>query len=308
MRCWWPPRRAWQSTAIARFSSGRLAADAFRLDFNEITDSDPDTTLWGGKLELGLSNAPSEDKLGIAYLNVSESTMPYISAPLTIIENGRQGTQAINPYLRLRPFPQSLPGLYAALEGAYEWNNRIDLAAWGMSAEVGHQWRKAPLMPRLSYAFRQYSGDNPATATLERFDPLFYDGGVYAFSLGSNAALTFYNTNVLTHRLARSLSASTRDLFTLSYWRVNAAQLNSPLQFGQGGRIVDLGGQPVLISGVPAQHLSNDLYLEYVRVLMVNAYLTLGVGVSFPGEGLDAAAGRRLDTWLGGLVSVTVKF
>ncbi|MEB3195224.1 MAG: alginate export family protein [Cyanobacteriota bacterium] len=302
------PRRAWKSTAIARFSSGRLAADAFLLDFNAITSSDPATTLWGTKLELGLTETPSDERLGLAYLQVTESTMPYISAPLTIIENGRKGTQVVNPYLHLRPLRRSLPGLTTALEGAYQWNNDITLSSWAVSAEVGHQWRNAPLMPRLSYAFRQYSGDNPATATLERFDPLFYDGGVYAFASGSNAALTFYNTNVLSHRLALSLSLSPKDLLTLSYWRVSAAQLNSPLQFGQGGRLVELGGQPVLISGVPAHHLSDDLYLEYVRSLFTNTYLTLGVGVSFPGKGLMEAGGGTLNTWLGGLMNLTVTF
>lgn len=111
---------------------------------------------------------------------------------------------------------------------------------------------------------------------------------------------------MLSHRLALSLSLSPKDLLTLSYWRVSAAQLNSPLQFGQGGRLVELGGQPVLISGVPAHHLSDDLYL--VRSLFTNTYLTLGVGVSFPGKGLMEAGGGTLNTWLGGLMNLTVTF
>lgn len=253
------PRRAWKSTAPARLSLGRVAVDAFRLDYNEISSADPDTILWGGWLETRLADGRSDEKVGIAYLQVSQSDMPYSSAPLTIIDNGRQGTQVIHPYLRLRPLPQAAPGLYTALEAAYEWNNRIDLSAYGLSAELGHQWEQAPLLPKLSYAFRQFSGDNPTTATLERFDPLFYDGGVYAFSSGSNAAQTFYNANVSSHRLSLNLSLSPRDLLTLSYRRVNAAQLNSPLQFGQGGRIILIGSVPALISCVPRSHLSDDL-------------------------------------------------
>lgn len=302
------PRRSWEYSGIARLTAGRLGADAFLLNYNEITTADPDTSLWGGKLEYRLSETGGDEHIGIAYIQAYDSTMPYIRAPLTIIENGREGTQTINPYLRLRPLRGSAPGLTTALEGAYQWNNRINLSAYAISAEVSHQWDDAPLRPRISYAFRQYSGDNPATPVLERFDPLFYDGGVYAFASGSNAALTFYNTNVRSHRLSLNLSLTPQDLLTLSYWRVEAAQLNSPLQFGQGGRIVLVGGLPALVSGVPNQHLSDDLYLEYVRMLSANAYLTFGAGVSFPGEGLVMAAGRRLDTWLGGLVNLTFKF
>lgn len=302
------PRRAWKSTALARLAAGPVSADAFLLNYNRITSEDPNTTLWGSKLEYRLRQAPSDDHIGIAYLQVFDSNMPYIQAPLTIIPDGRQSTQTINPYLRLHPLQQAAPGLYTALEGAYQWNHSIDLSAYALSAEIGYQWNTAPLRPKISYAFRQFSGDNPQTSTLERFDPLFYDGGVYAFASGSNAALTFYNTNVLTHRVALNLSLSPKDLLTLSYWYVAAAQLNSPLQFGQGGRIVLIDQQPALISGVPTRHLSDDLYLEYVRMLSGHAYLTLGVGLSFPGAGLDGAAGRSLDTWLGGLVNLTLKF
>jgi len=302
------PRRSWEYTALARLSSGRLSADGFLLNYNEISAADPDSTLWGGKVEYSLTAQPGDETAGIAYLQVSASDLPYIRAPLTIIDKGRQGTQAINPYLRFRPLRDRIPGLYTALEGAYEWNNRIDLSAYGISAELGHQWQKARWLPKISYAFRQYSGDNPATATLERFDPLFYDGGVNAFSSGSNAALTFYNTNVRSHRLALSLSLSPLDQLTLSYWHVAAAQRNSPLQFGQGGRIVSVDGMPALVSGVPQPQLSDDLYLEYVRQLIANTYLTLGFGASFPGSGLEAAAGRSLTPWLGGLVNLTVKF
>jgi hypothetical protein len=302
------PRRSWEYTGIAKFTLGRFSADAFVLNYNEITSDDPDTSLAGGKLEYRLTEKPGDEHVGLAYIFVFDSDMPYTRAPLTIIENGREETQTVSPYLRLRPLDGAAPGLYVALDGAYQWNDRINLSAYAISAEVGHQWESAALRPKLSYAFRQFSGDDPGTTDLERFDPLFYDGGVHAFASGSNAALTFYNTNVRTHRVSLNLTLTQTDFLTLSYWRVEAAEVNSPLQFGQGGRIQNVGGQPALVSGVPDEHLSDDLYVEYVRMLSPNAYLTLGVGVSIPGDGLEGAAGRSLDPWVGGLVNLTFKF
>jgi len=302
------PRRAWEYTGVVQLTAGRFSADAFVLNYNEITSDDPDTTLAGGKIEYRLTDQPSDERIGIAYIGVFDSDMPYIRAPLAIIENGRDQTQTINPYLRVRPLPSTAPGLYAALEGAYQWNDRVDLSAYAVSAELGYQWENAPMRPKISYALREFSGDDPGTTRLERFDPLFYDGGVHAFASGSNAALTFYNTNVRTHRFALNLTVSPQDFVTLSYWRVEAAEVNSPLQFGQGGRIQSIGGQPVLVSGVPDEHLSDDFYVEYVRMLSPNAYLTLGAGVSLPGNGLEAAAGRSLEPWVGGLVNLTFTF
>ncbi len=302
------PRRAWQNSGVARMTAGRFAADLFVLEYNAFGPSDPTTTLFGGKLEYRFSESRNDSFVGVGYVNAFDSTMPYVRAPLVIINDGRKDTETVNPYLRFLPLADDLPGLYAAVEGAYQWNDRIDLSSYAISAEIGHQWTDSPLRPKLSYAYRRFSGDDPNTATLERFDPLFYDGGVHAFASGSNAALAFYNTNVASHRLSLNLTLSPADFLTLSYWRVDAAETNSPLQFGQGGRIEFINGQPVLVSGVPTTHLSDDFYLEFVRALSPNAYLTLGVGVSLPGDGLEAAAGRPLDPWVGGLVNLTFQF
>lgn len=302
------PRRSWEYSAIAKLKSGGFSADAFVLNYNEITSDDPDTTLAGGKIEYALSQTAPDEFIGISYINAFDSSMPYIRAPLAIIENGREETQTVNPYARFRPLQESAPGMYAAIEGAYQWNNRIDQKAYAISAEVGYQWEHVAMRPKVSYAFREYSGDDPDTSELERFDPLFYDGGVHAFASGSNAALAFYNTNVRTHRLSLNLMATQQDFFTFSYWRVEAAEENSPLQFGQAGRLEVINGQPVLVSGVPNEHLSDDLYAEYVRMITANAYLTFGAGVSFPGSGLEASAGRGLDVWAGALVNFTIKY
>lgn len=302
------PRRSWECSGLVRVGRGPVSADAFVLDYNEIGADDPDTTLVGGKVELRLSEAPGDEYVGVAYVNAVDSTMPYIQAPLTILEDGREGTQTATGYVRLRPARCAVPGLYVSAEVAHQWNDRIDLSAWALSFEVGHQWASAPLRPRLGYAFRWYGGDDPSTDELERFDPLFYDGGVHAFASGSNAALAFYNTNVVSHRLSLQLTVSPCDTVTLGYWRVDAVETDSPLQFGQAGRLVEIDGQLAVVSGVPTRHLSDDLYLEYVRVVTRNVYLTLGAGASFPGDGLDASAGGTLDPWYGALVNLTFQF
>lgn len=302
------PRRAWEFAAVARLEFDGLGVDAFLLDYNEATPDDPDTKLAGGKVDYRFGGEGDDSAVGIAYVRCLESTFPYIQAPLTFDDRGRDGTSTLNPWLRWRPLAGSLPGLLTTVEYAQQWNSRNDLDAEAISAEVSHQWLDHRMRPRIAYAFRQFGGDDPSTAGLERFDPLFYDGGVHAFASGSNAALTFFNSNVRTHRLAMEASLTARDVCRLSCWRVEAVETGSPLQFGQFGRIETVGGQPALVTGVPFRHLSDDFYLEYVRVVSANVYLTLGTGVSIPARGLEAAAGESLDPWIGGLANFTVVF
>lgn len=91
----------------------------------------------------------------------------------------------------------------------------------------------------------------------------------------------------------------------LRYAHIRANELNSPVQFGQATR-VDVNGN--VITGVTDAHLSDDLFLEYSRIINRNTFLTAGVSVAFPGAGNDNIIGRSADPWTGGFINVVVNF
>lgn len=298
------PRTAWEMTAIARLKAGPFSFDGFYLDPNELKSGDSSTKLAGAKAEIEI--APKQT-LGLAYINVLSSEYPSMQAPLTLIPNGRDGLNTLHGYVRWEPF-SSLPGLYVAGEYAHQWNERIDQNARGGRAEIGYTAAALPLTPTFSYAFSHFSGDDPGTAKNERFDPLYYAGSPTLWATGGNASMAFYNSNVQAHRFGVDLVLSQQDFLKFRYWYVDAVELNSPIQFGQATRLGFPGGFPTLLVGVQKPHLSDDFYLEYTRILTQNLFLTSGVALSIPGEGLKDIANGSVDNWWGGFVAVTWKY
>jgi len=162
--------------------------------------------------------------------------------------------------------------------------------------------------PTLTYAWQTFSGDDPNTSRLERFDPLFYDGSPAGWATGTNGSFVFINSNVNAHRLSLALYLSQQDFLTLRYAHVRANQLHSPVQFGQATRLTFANGIPGLIAGVRKAHLADDTMAEYTRVLTKNAFLTLGAAYSLPGAGLKDLAPGRLKGWGGAFANLVVKY
>lgn len=296
-------RRAWEEAALAQLNYGPFSFDTFYLNPNELRSGDTLTQLAGSKAEVSLG---ANQYVGLAYINVFRSTLPYLAAPVSLIPNGRDGLNTVHTYARVNPLREGLPGLYVAGDFAYQWNDGIAMRAFAYNAEVGHTFANVPLKPTLAYAFRAFTGDDPRTARFEKFDPLFYEGAPPLWSSGSNGSFAFLNSNVLAHRISLALVVSPRDFVNFYYWHVRADRVNSPLQFGQSTRVVLVGGEPRLSPGVPDAHLSDDFYVDYTRGVTQNVFVTTGFGVSIPGRGLREIGGTR--TWFGGLVNVTVKF
>lgn len=159
--------------------------------------------------------------------------------------------------------------------------------------------------PVLTLGYQTFSGDDPDTTALERFDPLYYEGSPSAWATGSKSASTFINSNVNALSLALRVKPSPKDTVTFRYSHIRANQLNSPIQFGQGTR-VDANG--VVVSGVSDAHLADDFFVEYNRIINRNTYLTAGVSISLPGAWINDAAGGNADNWNGGFVNVVVNF
>lgn len=297
-------RRAWEEAGLVKWSKGPISFDGFYLNPNELESSDTHTRLAGGKSELAIGESQT---IGLAYMNVFESTLPYVAAPVQLIPNGRKGLNTIHTFSRWNPFKELTPALYFAGDYAYQWNDRINMSSNAFSGEIGSQLQSLPFAPKLSYTFRSFQGDDPSTIEFEKFDPLFYEGSPALWATGSNGSFSFINSNVQSHRFFTSFSISERDTLSFYYWHIRADQENSPIQFGQAGRLTVVGGEPQLVSGVANSHLSDDFYIENFRIISPNMFLTTGLAVSIPGTGLRQLINDPA-TWFGGLVSFAFQY
>ncbi|HWD14663.1 alginate export family protein [Pseudochrobactrum sp. sp1633] len=305
------PRKAWKSAAIAKLSYDGFNATGFYLQPNELPDSSSNTQFLGTELRY---NWGTESFAGITYGHVVKSNSAYpkaapdgIGAP-SILPDAREGLNFINAYAIGKPLPNIIENLIAGGEYAYEWNDQINLSAWAGRVYIGYNFTDAVWSPELAVAYQTFSGDDPHTSRLERFDPLFYEGNPSSWSTGSKSSMVFINSNVSAYLVSLRVKPTERDALTLRYAHIRANELLSPIQFGQGTRVETNDGVPNPIAGVTSHHLSDDVFLEYNRVLNSHTYLTVGFSVSFPGSGIDSMINGKAPIWTGGFANVVVNF
>ncbi|TNF65550.1 MAG: hypothetical protein EP307_00010 [Rhodobacteraceae bacterium] len=302
------PRKAWERALIGRLSHGNLTGTLFFLDPNELPSTDGDNELAGFDLRY---DDPAGGFIGLTYVDVLQSNSSYpqaapggIGAP-TVIPGAREGTRTLGIYGKTSPFTGALENWTFTGEFAYQKNDRIDLEAWAGRVTAGYTFANIPWSPVVTVGYQSFSGDDPNTTTLERYDPLYYQGSPSAWATGSKSASTFINSNVNALTLAVSVRPTARDTWTLRYAHIRANELNSPIQFGQATR-VNINGN--VVAGVTDAHLADDFFLEYSRIINRNTFLTAGVSVSFPGAGIDNVIGTSADPWTGGFVNVVFNF
>ncbi|MEW9919613.1 alginate export family protein [Marimonas sp. MJW-29] len=305
------PRKAWEKAAIARLTQDGLTGTAFYIDPNERPANDGKNRLAGLDLRHDWAGGGF---LGLTFASVLNSESPYIQAAPggsgapTILPGAREGTRALNLYARTSPLSGALENWSFAADLAREWNDDIDLSAWAGRVQASHAFASLPWSPTLTYSFQTFSGDDPNTTRLERFDPLYYEGSPSAWATGSKSSMVFINSNVQSHNIALSVKPTPRDTITLRYAHIRANELFSPIQFGQATRLDTTGGTANVISGVTNAHLSDDLFLEYSRIINRNTYLTAGISVSFPGEGIKNTVSGDVPNWTGGFINVVFNF
>lgn len=191
---------------------------------------------------------------------------------------------------------------------AYQRNDDFELSAWAGRVQASYSFVSLRFSPTLTYSYQGFSGDDPNTSKLERFDPLYYDGSPSAWATGSKSSMVFINSNVQASGLALRLQLTDRDTLTFRVANIRARELRSPIQFGQAERVDTTGGTANVIAGVTDAHLSDDLFLEYSRIINRYTYLTAGVSVSFPGDGITNVVTGEVPNWTGGFINVVFNY
>ncbi|WP_312814780.1 alginate export family protein [Brevundimonas sp.] len=305
------PRKAWAMAVLARAKRGDVSGTAFYLDPNSAPDNDNGTTIAGFDLRY---DPDPMTHYGATIGKVLESRAPYpVAAPggigvPSILENGRDGLTFVDLYMRARPFADALPGAFVVAEVSLQNNDRIDMRAWGGRAWAGydfnHRWK-----PSMGFGYQIFSGDDPDTTRLERFDPLYYEGNPKSWSTGSKSSMVFINSNVSSWNLGFGMWPTAQDKVSVQFSRVLADKRLSPIQFGQATRVEVDQGIVNPIAGVTRRHLSDDIFVEYMRVVTPNVYLTAGYSFSVPGPGIDSIVTQaKAPTWHGGFVNLIVNY
>lgn len=304
------PRKAWDQAVVAQVGSGSLSGTAFYISPNELASSDGKNRLAGIDIR---HDGAGGGYLGATWLRVLNSESPYVQAAPngvgapTVLPGARDGTGALSLYARSNPLP-ALPNWTFSADYAREWNDRINLRAWAGRVQAGYALAGLPWSPTLTYSYQTFSGDDPGTTRLERFDPMYYEGNPNAWSTGSKSSMAFINSNVLAHAVALRVQPSPRDTLTLRYARLSANELRSPIQFGQATRVDTTGAGANVVAGVTTPHLADDLFLEFNRVLSRNLFLSAGVAISVPGKGIRDVTGGDAPNWTGGYVNLVVNY
>jgi len=301
------PRSVWQLGALARAEASGFSVTAAYLEPQPLASFDTRDAF----ATVGLGYAAHGFDTGVGYIRALRSSYAYPGpgAPFVLIADGRDGldTWLLRGAWRGQ-VAEGTEGWLRAI-GAIQRQDRADLSAWGGYAEAGLALGALPLTPRVSLGHARFSGDNPATPKLERFDPLYYggDGGLDGYFFGVIGPNLFLNTNLRIWRVNLDLILSPRDFLKVQALRFEADERNSPLQFGQGVRFDSAGGSTRFQRGVTSRPLGQEVLASYTRVLTANLALTATGSVFLPGSGLDELAGGASRTWYAAGLQLTYR-
>jgi hypothetical protein len=194
----------------------------------------------------------------------------------------RAGLRVVNPRLKWNS-AFGVPGLWLEGEIGHEWHRDFAMSANAVGAWAGYHFASAPWRPAVLYRYAIFSGDNPATPTYERFDPLL--GGVQRDWLqGMVMVKMMNNANIEAHRVEVSVKPRPGMELVVDVYKFRARELNN------------------LGSARPLQTLlSPDLGYEITPTLQwsltPNVFVQALASFMTPGQGMTLALPQPARTW-----------
>jgi hypothetical protein len=165
------PRTTHDFAGVATLKAGGWTATGFYLDPNEYDPLETDTTVAGASLRYNFTDSFFADA---SAFTVPESKARY-GAPTGPVGT-REGLTTYAAHVRWADRERA-PGLWVESEVAHQRHSDFEMDAWAAYATVGYLARDLPWTPSISYRISGFTGDDPSTATYERFDAL-YSGGL----------------------------------------------------------------------------------------------------------------------------------
>jgi hypothetical protein len=271
------PRNAYDMTVDARLHLGDFTLQAWLADPNELPASDTRSRYAGLNFRY---NDNRRIDATLTLLGAPRSDARY-AFPDGRVES-REGLRAVNPRLRWSS-AFGVPGLWLEGEWAHQWHRDFDMSADGAGAWIGYQHARAAWKPAVLYRYAVFTGDDPATATYERFDTL--TGGVQRdWAQGLDTIKVAINRNMRTHRVELSVKPLDGLELSVDYYHFTADTRNN------------LGGQPPVATygtGHLGQEVTPTLQWMVGQTLYIQALATFLV----PGPALRQVLPEPTRTW-----------
>lgn len=271
------PRTAHDFAAIGTVKRDAWTATAFLLDPNEYEPLESKTQLLGVNLR---KTVDARHQVDATVLHVPQSNLRY-GAP-TGAPGTRDGLWTYAGHVRRRA-PPGGPGFWAEAELAHQRHDDFDMNAWAGYGALGYIARDLPWTPSLSYRFAHFTGDDPATRTFERFDPL-YTGGLSYWLQGITINKALAPTNRSTHRVRFNVAPDPRLNLTLDWFLHIADQRNN------------IGANPAL-AALASDDLGQEFQFVARRAISPRLYVVGVASLALPGDAISAATGGDADPW-----------
>jgi hypothetical protein len=283
------PRWAADMLAIAQVRYNNTLLEVFRVDPDELPVIDTDTVIDGINFETALRGNVD---IGLSYLHVPQSTYGYFTTTETF---AREGLQVYDARFRWEPAVPGQPGPFFAGEYAAQRNENFDMDARGFYGEAGWQFPTAPWTPTFSYRYANFSGDDPDTATFERWDPLLSGGNGEQWVQGINHFKVVQDSNVIAQRFQMRLRPTPKVELVPQYWIFRADSLTN------------LGGNPAL-SLLGSDDLGQEINLTLKYFPNRKVYIQGHVAWTLPGEAVDEALGYEAENWFSTMLFTRIAF
>ncbi len=271
------PRTTHDFAALATLKIDKWTGTGFFLNPNEYEPLETDTHLAGMNLRY---NVTDRFYMDATYVEAVKSRTRY-AAPSGAIGT-REGLQTYAVHARWSD-PDRMPGLWLEGELAHQRHRDFRMRAWAGYGTVGYIARERRWTPSLSYRFSAFSGDDPASATYERFDALF-SGGLSEWLQGISLGKLIRPENRLSHRLRFNVAPNPRLNLTLDYFLHRADERNN------------IGANPA-IATLASRDLGQEVQFA-ARWSISDQLFFLGIAsVAFPGRAIEVAAGGSADPW-----------
>lgn len=273
------PRAAWANAALLRATWRDFTAEGFWLKPDETTSGYTGTRLSGLNVQW---SGPGPLRLGAMYAYVPDSAIVT-----------RDGLNVYNVRARLHP-AAAVP--QAWVQGEAAWQRKDGVSADGWYASFSYNAQDTAWKPLLSVRYASFSGDDPATATWEGFDPLFYGGGDPDWYQGKLGSTLFGNTNLDSVAVSLTLAPTERNLLQFIYLNFAAARVNAPLAVPAPGKPPPSGG------GVPARALADEVDVVWTHTFGKRFNANVFAAWAAPGAGYRqlyaSQGGSARDSWI----------